>query len=204
MLKKQIRTLGHKAIVKNNKSHQEAFDELSQNENIDKQLLANELSKIPSNGKQKSTASLRYIFIAALVLLAAIRIIGIIMIGMESSVNMGLVYMLVAFGVLIPGLGVYAALFGKSELYMTTGILLGISLFRSVSRGELNVEPETLVALIPFAVAIGLAFFIPFKLKTPHKRVITESYVDGKLVKKVDYEFEDTRLNESDILDSTF
>lgn len=204
MLKKQIRTLGHKAIVKNNKSHQEAFDELSQNENIDKQLLANELSKIPSNGKQKSTASLRYIFIAALVLLAAIRIIGIIMIGMESSVNMGLVYMLVTFGVLIPGLGVYAALFSKSELYMTTGILLGISLFRSVSRGELNVEPETLVALIPFAVAIGLSFFIPFKLKTPHKRVVTESYVDGKLVKKVDYEFEDTRLNESDILDSTF
>ena len=197
-----MRTLGHKAIVKNNKSHQEAFDELSQKQGVNKQVLASELSKIPSNGKQKSTTALRYVFIATLVLLAAIRIVGIVLIGMESSVNMGLMYMLIAFGVFIPGLGVYAALVGKSELYVTTGILLGVSLFRSVSGGELNLEPETLVALVPFAIAIGLAFFIPFKLKTPHRRVITESHVDGKLVRKVDYEFEDTRLNESDILDS--
>lgn len=204
MIKKQMRILGHKAIVKNNKSHQEAFDELSQTEGVDRQLLADELSKIPSNGKQKSTTSLRYIFIAALGLLAALRILGIIVIGMEGSINMGLIALMVLFGVFVPVMGIYAALYAKVELYMTTGILLGISLFRSISRGELNTEPETLVSLIPFAVAMGLAFYIPLKLKTKNTRIITERFVDGKTVKKVDYEFEDTRMNESDILDSTF
>lgn len=204
MLKKQIRTLGHQAIVKEQRSHQETFDELSQTAGVDRQLLADELSKIPSNGKQGNTASLRYIFIAALALLGILRILSIILIGIEGSLNMGLISLLVAFGVIVPGIGIYAALFGKSELYTTTGILLAISLFRSITRGELSAEPETWIALIPFAVAVGLAFYIPFKLKTPHKKVVSESYVDGKLVKKINYEFEDTRVSDSNILDSTF
>lgn len=204
MLKVQIRSHGHKAIVKNNKSHQEVFDELSQTEGVNLQLLADELSKIPSNGKQKSTGSLRYIFVAALVILAIMRILALVLIGMEGTLDLGFLLFMLIIILIAPGIGIFAAFSGRAHSYMSCGILLLITLFQSIRRGELQMEPQALIVLIPFFLAIVLAFYIPTKLKTPYKRIETESYVDGKLVKKIDYAFEDTRVNESDILDSKF
>lgn len=201
MTKKQIRLAGYDAIVKENKSHQEAFDDITSTQGIDRKLVAQELSKIPSSGKQKSTSTLRYIFIAALALLAAMRILTIVLLGIEGNINGSIIGLLVLFGVVIPGVGIYAALFSKVELYMGTGIFLSVSLFRALMKGEMTADPETLIGLIPFAVAVALAFFIPTKLKTPYKRNVVEHYIDGKLNKKVEYVFEDTRLNQADILD---
>ncbi len=201
MTKKQIRSAGYKAIVKENKSHQEAFDDISSIQGVDQKLLADELSKIPSNGKQKSTSTLRYIFIAALILLAGMRILAIVLLGIDGNIGGSIIMLLVLFGVVVPGIGIYAALVSKVELYMTTGIFLSISLFRSLTKGEITTDPETLIGLIPFAVAVALAFFIPTKLKTPYKRTVVEHFIDGKTNKKIEYIFEDTRLNQEDILD---
>lgn len=201
MHKKQIRKIAYSSIVKENKSHQEAFDDISSTEGVDQKMLADELSKTPSNGKQKSTLTLRYIFIGALTILAALRIMAIVLLGMEGNINGSLIGIMVLFGVFVPGLGIYAALFSKVEFYMSTGIFLTISLFRSITRGEMNAEPETLIGLVPFAIAVALAFYIPTRLKTVYKREVTERSVDGKLNKEIVYIFEDTRLNQSDLLD---
>lgn len=204
MTKKQIRAAGYNFIVKENKSHQETFDELSITNGIEKKMLADELSKIPSNGKQNSTSALRYIFIISLVLLAGLRIFGIIVLGMSTSMNASVIGLLVFFGVIVPGIGIYGAIYAKVELYMTTGIFLTISLFRSITRGELNAEPETLLVMIPFFVAVALAFFIPTRLKTSYQRTVKEHFIDGKSQKKIAYEFEDTRASDSGLLDSNF
>lgn len=204
MIRSQIRNLGGKAIVKNNKSHQETFDELSQTPGVDRQYLAQELSKIPSNGKQKSTASLRYTFIACLIFLAALRVLAIVMLQAEVAFSLRFLGFIIIVALVVPVVGIYAALFHKIQYYQATGILLAFSLFQSIRRGELVMEVESLLVLVPFAGAVFLVFFIPSKMKTPFKKTVSEKYEDGKLVKKIDYVFEDTRVNESGLLDSKF
>ena len=204
MTKKQLRSAGYKAIVKNHKSHQEAFDEINETPGIDQHLLAEELTKIPSSGKQQATTSLRYIFIVSLILIIAMRIYAIVVLGIEGGMNPSLIGVLLLFGILIPGYGIYAALFSKSELYSMVGFLLILGIFRFVTRESFSADPITYIAYIPFAIAIGLAFFIPFKLKTPFKKTVSEHFIDGKMQHKTRYEFEDTRANQSDLLDSKF
>jgi hypothetical protein len=204
MIKSQIRNLGGKAIVKEKKSHQETFDELSQTPGVDQQFLAEELSKIPSSGKVKSTASLRYTFIACLAFLGVLRMVGIVMAQIEIRFDLRFVLFVVILSLIAPAAGIYAALFHKIHFYRTAGILLIFGLYQSIKRGQLALEAESLLVLIPFAAAVFLAFYIPSKLKTPYKKSITENFKDGKLTKEADYVFEDTRMTESDILDATF
>lgn len=204
MTKKQLRSAGYKAIVKNHKSHQEAFDEISETPGIDRQLLADELTRIPSSGKQQSTTLLRYIFILALALIIAMRIYTIVIMGFGGGMTQSIIGVLILFGILLPGYGIYAALFSKSDLYSMVGILLLLGIVRFVTRELFTADPITYIAFIPFAVAIALAFYIPFKLKTPYKKTVSERFIDGKMQQKTHYEFEDTRANQSDLLDSKF
>jgi len=202
MTAKEIRKLGHEAIIKENRSHQEVFDELSQKEGIDRELLAFELSKIPSNGKQKSSAVLRYFLIAFLLFIALLRIASIILIRMEGRVDLLFLIFLLLIILIVPALGIYATLFHKVELYKTTGFLLILSLFQSIRRGELVIEQKSLIVIIPFIVGAFLAFYIPSRLKTPYKTTTTEKFVDGQLVKTTKYVFENTRIDESGLLDA--
>lgn len=203
MIKKQLRTLGHKAIVKEHKSHQEAFDEISEHPGVDRKLLADELSKIPSSGKLKATTSLRYTFIAALAILGGVRLLALVLLMIEGGMpNLGFLAILIALSVAVPVLGIYTALAGRVEHYTTTGVLLAISVFRAVSRGEIHIDWESLIFLLPLVIAFGLAFYIPTKLKTPYKRTVTNHFSDGKSQEKEHYYFEDTRYNETTILDN--
>ncbi|MFK7787299.1 MAG: hypothetical protein AB8B56_19405 [Crocinitomicaceae bacterium] len=204
MTASQIRNKGYAAIVKNNQSHQEVFDELTQTKGVDRDLLAEELSKIPSSGKQKSTASLRYIFVTCLAFIALLRLLAIVMVQIEGRVDLLFLVFLSTIIIIVPVLGTYAALFHKNHLYTGTGLLLIVSLLRTIQHGELPMKLESLIVIIPFATSIFLAFHIQSKLKTAYKKTMTESYTDGKLVKKIDYVFEDTRVNESNLLDSEF
>lgn len=204
MLKKQIRTLGHKAIVKENKSHQEAFDEISQTPGVDLKLLADELSKIPSSGKQKATAGLRYTFMGALLVLGGYRVLGIVLLMTDGLPNIGFIAFIILLSIFVPVVGIYASLTRRVEHYTTTGILLGIAVFRSVSKGEIHVDINSLFYLLPVVIAFGLAFYIPTKLKTPYKRMVTNHFSDGKTQEKVSYYFEDTRFDGMDVLDRQF
>jgi hypothetical protein len=202
MTKREIRKAGHLAIVKDGNSHQDAFDAIQAKGKVERNLLAEELSKIPSTGKLKSTLILRGIFIGALSLIIVARVISLVTIGLEGQFNMGLLIGLVALGILVPVIGIYGALFAQPHLYYSTGMLVGLSIFRSLTNGEMVVSSEMIVILIPFFVAVVLAFFIPSKLKTPYKKSTSEHIIDGKSVKRMEYVFEDTRLNPTDLLDN--
>ena len=199
--KGHIRKAGYKAIVKENKSHQEAFDELSTSSSVDKKMLADELSKIPSSGRQNATSNLRSIFIGALVILIGLRLWGIVTVSLSGFLDAGIILIMVLFSVFVPALGIYGALASKAQVYRTTGFLLGINIIRAISSGGIYGEPKALITFGFIAIAIGLAFYIPSQLKTGYKKVMTEHYKDGQLMKQVKYSFEDTRARQSDILD---
>lgn len=204
MIKKQIRTLGYKSIVKENKSHQEAFDEISQSPGVDLKLLADELSKIPSSGKQKATASLRYTFIGALVVLGGYRVLGTLLLLTDGVPDIGFMVFIILLSIFVPVIGIYTAISGRVEHYTTTGILLGMAVFRSVSKGEIHIDVNSLFFLLPVLIAFVLAFYIPTKLKTPYKRTVSNHFSDGQTQEKVNYHFEDTRFNAMDVLDRQF
>lgn len=202
MTKREIIKAGRTAIIKNGKSHQEAFDEIKEIEKVERNMLAEELAKIPSSGKLKSTVILRGIFVAALVIIIALRVLSLLAIGLNENINFALVLGILALGIIVPVVGIYGALFARPNNYFPTGILMVVSVFRSMTQGEMTANTETFIVLIPFVVAAFLAFFIPSRLKTPFKKIVSEQFVDGKMVKRMEYVFEDTRLKPSEVLDS--
>lgn len=201
MTKKEIRKSGYSGIFKEGKSHQECFDELKDKNKNNLEELANELSKIPSNGKTKDTIILRNSFIVALLILILLRVVGIVIIGIEGNINTPILVSIVLLGIALPIYGIYGAIYGKTEAYYTTGIFLAISLLRGFGKGEINLEIESLVAIAPILYAIVMAYLIPYKYKTPYKKVLQKTETDGKGKSIIDYQFEDTRTSNEDILD---
>lgn len=203
MTKKEIRKSAHQSIFKNGLSHQECFDQLRDSNTSDLELLASEVSKIPSSGKTKRTAALRYTFIGFLVIIMLLRIMGIVVIGMEGDLDPKLLVILVLLGIFLPVYGIYGALTGRVEIYFFTGIFLIVSTVRSFARNAVELDSDTLIGLIPVAAAVILSFLIPSKLKTPFKKSLSPVEFDGKTVNRTEYIFEDTRISREDVLDST-
>jgi hypothetical protein len=187
MNKRKIKKAAYKAIVKDNKTHQETFDELRKTSSIDTETLADEVAKIPNSSKHNRLQTLRFIFIGTLGVIMFLRVLGVFSIISLKVMNPSILLVAVGLGLIVPVIGVYGALTARVELYRTTGILLVLSVVRSFTNGQVSADPINYLVLIPFAIAISLAFYIPTKLKTDYSKKVVKHEVDGKT--KTSYQF---------------
>lgn len=201
MNKRQIRKEGYQLIVKSGKSHQEAFDTLKGESSSDLKGLAEILSSIPSSGKQKEVAVLRYVFMGLLFVVILLRLASFLPLFIAGTVNTPLIITLIVLGMIVPALGIYACLAGKTEMYNSVGILLGLSLIRSFSQGTFSADVVTIIVIGIIVLTIALAFYIPYKLKTPYTTSFSADNLNGSNQYITTYHFEDTRQKMEGVLD---
>lgn len=194
MTKRQLRKATYTAIVKENKSHQEAFDELSQNNSIDLDDLANELSQVPSPAKNDSQQLLRYTFIGVLILIIIIRILGILGLDYQMKLDPIFLLLVIVIGLFAPVYGIVGVLTSRIYFYRSTAILIGLNLFRSLKDIQGGTEPITFLFFVPFVAAIALGLFIPTKLKTNYTKTKIKEEIDGNTRSGFVYVFENSKL----------
>lgn len=203
MTKRQIRKAAYHAIVKENKSHQEAFDELRKTRSIELDTLADEVSKIPSPTKQKNQQTLRYIFIGLLSLVIILRILAVLVITSMENVNINLLLVAIVLGLVIPAVGIFGALTSRVELYQTTGILLILSVIRSFTSGPISTDPIDFIVLIPFLGAAVLAFYIPTRLKTNYSKKVLKQEVAGEVKTSLQFTFDSPKYStDNELIDT--
>jgi hypothetical protein len=202
MTKRQARKAAYRLILKESKSHQAAFDELSGDKGLGNDDLAEEISKIPSERKRKSFAPLVYLYIGLLLLIIALRSLSIYVLATSDTFNAALILMAVILVVAFPIYGIYGALTARNESYKTIAIIMGLSIFRSFRQSPDEFSTEFFLVLIPFVALIGLGLFIPYKLKTPYTISVVKEQDGVQLKSKKKYTFEASRLADEDLLDS--
>ena len=190
MTKRQTKKAAYKAIVKNNVSHQEIFDKLSKESELDTESLADEIAKIPSAYKAKKHQIVRFIYIGVLGLIIIMRTLGITALGFSQNFDITVLVIAVLIGLIIPALGIYGALTSRIDDYRTTGIFLLIGIFNSFSKGQITSDLSDILVLLPFIAAIALAFFIPTQLKTPYTKKVATQESEGVQKKSIEYIFE--------------
>lgn len=202
MTKREIKKAAYQAIVKENKTHQEVFDELRTKGSIELDTLAEEIAKIPSPAKHNSQQTLRYIFVGVLSVVIILRILSVISLA-SMNINPNILILAVVLGLVVPALGIYGALASKVEFYRTTGILLVLSVFRSFTNGQVSADPIDYIVLVPFVAAIALAFYIPTKLKTSYSKKVSKQEVNGKMKPRLDFVFDSSTVdNQNELLDA--
>jgi NADH:ubiquinone oxidoreductase subunit K len=119
------------------------------------------------------------------------------------SVDMKFILIAVFAALVVPGIGIYGALTAKVELYLSTGILLLLTLLRTVANKNFSHEPLDYIFFIPVLAAAAIAFYLPYKLKIPYKKAVEQKYVGTELKSMAVYQFEESRLTSNlDLLDN--
>lgn len=202
MTRRQLKKAAYKAILKENKSHQETFDELVVKAEIEKEKLADDVSKVPSTIKMQEQKTLIYSYVAVLGLIIIMRGTTIAGFGFSEQLDLRLVGLMIILGMAVPALGIWASLTGRMDQLVSVGILLGISVLRSFTNGHVQIDSTILLFLIPVAVAIVLSFYLPTRMKTPYKKQINKEEIDGRTHTRVEYKFAATgRVQHPEIVD---
>ena len=204
MKKREIRERARTAIIKEGLTHNQAYEKITEGKNINVDGLAEELSKIPSRRKIEKTLTLRYTYLACLVIIIVLRALGIFVYGQISTVDPGLMLLLILLGLIVPGIGIFAVATFRGQQLISCSVLLGIGIVRSYSKGQLSYELSDLIVLIPTISAIVLGIVINQMWRVKYESRI-EEYADPngnpKKIKKYIYE-EDENLSSDDVLDS--
>lgn len=203
MTRRELKKNAYRMIVKENKSHQDTFDELRRDQVNGPEELAEDISKIPSQEKQKQNQTLVYIYVGMLALVILLRIVGITLTFGIMNIEANMLLVLIALGVILPAAGIFGALTRRQDSYRTIGILLIVSIARALTRGEVAADPLALIWLTPTAVAIALAFYIPTRLKTNFTKKLIQAEVDGKIKKTLEITFQaPDKIFAPDVLDA--
>lgn len=203
MTRRQLKKAAYEMIVKENHSHQETFDSLCKDAENGPEEFADDISAIPSLEKQKQNQVLIYIYVALLGLIIIFRALSLFLLLGFQELNPGFIFLIIALGLIVPGVGIYGALSRRTELYRTTGILLVISIIRSFSKGQIDLDPLTIAFLTPGLATIVLAFYIPTRLKTRFTKKVIQQETDGKTRKTIQITFENLdKAFAPDVLDA--
>lgn len=202
MNKFKTRKAIYNSIVRENRSHQETFDDLSQKTSCELKWLADEIAKYPSKSRNEQHKVLRYIYIGLLSLAIILRVVWTLSIVQFNIINNSAIVLLIALGVLIPLMGIIGSFKRNIQSYTSMAIISFINIFKSISYFENSDNPLLLIGLFPYVGIIILALYIPSQLKTPYKiEVMEEEGSTGVLISEK-FIFEAPFLeNDSDILD---
>ncbi|WP_430406130.1 hypothetical protein [Fluviicola sp.] len=201
--KRELKKVAYQMILKEGKSHQETFENLRQTKSIPSDDLAELVAKIPSRQKLNERKVLNYIFIGLLVSVILLRSLSLL--GLGTMMGMDMRFLLVALfaALVVPGIGIYGAVAGKTELYFSTGILLLLTVIRTIGNKNFTNQPLDYVFFIPVVLAAAIAFYLPGKLKTTYKKTVEKNEVDGELKPVAVYRFEESnQFVREDLLDS--
>ncbi|MDX2360655.1 MAG: hypothetical protein QNK23_07600 [Crocinitomicaceae bacterium] len=203
MTKKQIRKRAYQGIYKEGRTHQEVFDEIRSEYGKDLEATAEIVSKVPSRQKQESLKIWRVVFIAVLAILIILRSLGVWALMESGGAQRSVFIIALFFGLIVPVLGIIAALTARAEFYYTVGALLTLSILRSFGQRDIQFEPIVLIAMTPVVISIILAFVLPIKLKTKYTLRIVKEEVNNKIVSRSECIFEDfTSPGSEDVLDT--
>ena len=204
MTKREIKKAAYQAIVKENKSHQETFDELRKTSSIELETLADEVAKIPNSSKHNSQQTLRFIFIGALAVVILLRVLGVISLASMENINPSILLIAMGLGLVIPALGIYGALTSRVDLYKTTGILLILNVVRSFTNGQISADLIDYIVLIPYIIAASLAFYVPSRLKTNYSKKVVKQEVNGEMKPSLQFNFDSSNLDmNNELLDES-
>mgnify|MGYP001627142484 CR=1 FL=1 len=198
MKKSELNKNARRMILQEGLSHQSVFDELAPQSSIDKDKLAELIGIIPAKNRLNQNRMWLNAMVVILAIIVAIRLLSITLFAYFSELQPILIAFAVILGIVVPAVGIFATLTSRFDMYRGLGILIGLSILRSFKDGE-GQEPADFLVLIPFVIAVVLAFYIPTRLKTNYKRVVIS---DEQGNKSASYQFEDeTKISSSDLVD---
>ncbi|GEM_PF-1181754 len=203
--KKDIRKKAHRLIRKEKVDHQEAYDQLKREKShCPNEEVADIVSKTPTDERQGATLGLRVIFVICLSLIFLLRTLDFVVSFDYLGVYNVVIYMF--HGLILPPLGVYGALTGRTRFYRFIGVFMIISsVFYIAISIFLVIHWVALAVSIPFIVAAVLAFILPSKLKVPYKKKMVQREIRGRTVNVYEYFFNKSsasaNVDNSDLLD---
>lgn len=200
MKKKQIMKRGLEEIGQQKKAHQDVYDDIKSEGVQNLEEVAETLARIPSTGQMEKTKVLRSVFMIAAIVLGLLRIASLLFLGTAGTLPPAALLFIGIIALLVPGMAIYASIKGNPDLFKTVAILLIVSVVRSLRSIELDASGLISFGLI--GLVIFLAFFIPYKMKTPFQKVVRTKTVDGKSQNYYDFVFDDTRVKSEEVLDA--
>lgn len=202
--KSQLRRKAHQLIRKGGKDHQAAYDELKQLKSDSPKVdIAEIVSKVPSDAKNRKTQSLRIAFIICLGLVFIIRVLDLIAsLGFISISN---VVVFLFHGITLPTLGIVGALTSRISFYKLVAVFMSLSTIGTVF-SAIQYESILVIAFaLPFIGAAILGFVIPAKIKVPYQKKMVQRELKGRTVNVYEYFFNETKTasteDNKDLLD---
>lgn len=203
MTKRQTKKAIYQAIVKDGKSHQQAFDELKSSSEMDLESLANEVSKVPSAAKNEQFKTLVYSYVILLGVIIVLRALGVFGLFYGQNINMNLILLFIALGIVFPVMGIVGALTFRIDSYRSIAIIMILGIVRSFNKEVIDaIDIYFILTLIPFLAVIILAFIIPTKLKTEYTKKVNKTESEGKVKTSLSFVFdENVAIERADLLD---
>ena len=203
MTKRELRKEAHRRIIKNGATHQEAFDELQLDKSLTKEEIAEQLSKIPSKSIIERIKIWKIVYIGLMSLIIVQRIIGIFIMGTVSNMDTALLLVLILAGIVFPIVAIISVVQNKIDVLTMYSFFFVISFLRSYKQFEV-LDAVTIAVIIPYIGAVVLGLWLPFKFKTPYKRIVKdEVQLDGSTKKIAHIVFEKDKVRgQNDLLDS--
>lgn len=202
MTKAQMIKQSRELIVNSGKSHQQTFDELKGENTSNLKVLADIISAVPSDGKLKENATLKYIFAGLLMVIVILRLLTFASMALTEGLNTPLFIVLLVFGLFVPAYGLYAVFSDRVQNLYTVGVLIGLSIIRSFGRSGLGLDPLSIIIIVLMVATVVLAFYYPHRLKTPYSTTFSTNNENGTNQYITEYQFEDTRIKREDVLDN--
>lgn len=188
MTKKQIKKEGYRRIVKCGETHQRVFDSLKAGKTEFDLTLAEELAKIPSDVAYRSKQTFRVVLLSGLGLISILRLLFILTLVQLSNLNPVLIIPLLLFGLLVPGIAIFALLKRKTDRLRSASILLALG----VIRGFRNFDFSDIYALVVTTIIVTviiMGIILPEILKTPYEKKLSTIMVDGMQKTETDIVF---------------
>jgi hypothetical protein len=202
--KSQLRRKAHRLIRKDHKGHQTAYDELKQLKSDSPKVdIAEIVSKVPSDAKNRKTQGLRIAFIICLGLVFIIRVLDLIAnIGFISISN---IIVFLFHGITLPALGIVGALTSRIRYYKLVAVFMTLSTLGTVFSAVQYESNLVLAFAIPFIGAAILGFVIPAKIKVLYQKKMVQRELKGRTVNVYEYFFNESKTtsteDNNDLLD---
>lgn len=189
MLRKtDIRKKAYRLIRLEKMDHQSTYDLLKKEQSdCPKEDVAEEVSKVPTDEKNRRTLGLRIVFIICLSFIFLLRLMDLL-----ANLNFLGVYDVVIFlfhGLALPFLGIYGALTSRTRYYKFIAVFMIFSSVVNLIALAFYPHWLILVLTLPFILTAVLGFVLPAKLKVPYKKKMVQRELRGRTVNIYEYYF---------------
>lgn len=188
--KKDIRKKAHHLIRKDKKDHQTTYDLLKKEKSdCPKEEVANIVSKIPDDDRNRKTMGLRIFFVICMSFIFLLRLMNLV-----SNFHFLGVFDVVIFlfhGLTLPFLGIYGALTGRTRFYKFIAVFMILSSVFNLIVLAFFMHWLIIALSLPFIAAAVLGFILPAKLRVPYEKKMVQRELRGRTVNVYEYYFKE-------------